>query len=101
MQRSLTHNNPLLLLSELPHAVRLLHTNFFITLGDSLVGFLTSRRDITGGFLMSLNDALTTTLTLYNHCFITFGASTFAVMKENLFYVFDSHSRGRDGTQVP
>ena len=50
---------------------------------------------------MSLNDALTRTLTLYNHCFITFGASTFAVMKENLFCVFDSHSRGRDGPQVP
>uniref|UniRef100_UPI00358EA4AB uncharacterized protein n=1 Tax=Myxine glutinosa TaxID=7769 RepID=UPI00358EA4AB len=50
---------------------------------------------------MSLYDALTKALTEYNSCFITFESSTFAVVKQNVFYVFDSHSRGRNGTQVP
>ena len=46
----------------------------------------------------TIDDAILSSFDLFSSCFLVCGGQTIAIAKrQNVFFVFDSHSRGKDG----
>ena len=98
-QRDSTMHNVLLMISELPNELHILNESFSMEYAQPIYGVLEGSDENVSSFgAMSLSQALQHQLLKYDACFMNFDQSIFAIIKGcNGYFVFDSHSRSRDG----
>ena len=104
LQRSSTINNRYLLVSELPQFVECFDKMFEFRCYESLASLISLGVDevcYDDFNAHSLLDALQISLSDADGCFVCFGGSTFFVGKTFAkYFIFDSHSRNREGHQT-
>ena len=98
-QTDSTMHNVLLMISELPNELHILNESFSMEYAQPIYGVLEGSEENLSSFgAMSLSQALQHQLPKYDACFMNFDQSIFAIIKGcNGYFVFDSHSRSRDG----
>ena len=98
-QTDSTMHNVLLMISELPNELHILNESFSMEYAQPIYGVLEGSEENLSSFgAMSLSQALQDQLPKYDACFMNFDQSIFAIIKGcNGYFVFDSHSRSRDG----
>ena len=98
-QTDSTMHNVLLMISELPNELHILNELFSMQYAQPIYGVLEGSEENLSSFgAMSLSQALQHQLPKYDACFMNFDQSIFAIIKGcNGYFVFDSHSRSRDG----
>ena len=98
-QTDSTMHNVLLMISELPNELHILNESFSMEYVQPIYGVLEGSEENLSSFgAMSLSQALQHQLPKYDACFMNFDQSIFAIIKGcNGYFVFDSHSRSRDG----
>ncbi|XP_066568813.1 putative ankyrin repeat domain-containing protein 20A4 isoform X1 [Amia ocellicauda] len=103
LQSTAAVKNTYTLVTELPGQLKVFGTSCTTSMGESVAGLLGGPSDSAlSGIVLSLGDALQTTLTEFRACLVTFAGSTFAVIRgSRAFHVFDSHSRNENGMQIP